>query len=57
MLHKAHSLCDEEEGQKDEEVKLFIIDSYVFDKPDNNTQAENTTETLIFPMSEVLQIA
>ena len=45
MLHRAHSLCDEEEGQKDEEVKLLshafissgytpkevdrIIDSYV----------------------------
>ena len=23
MLHRAHSLCDEEEGQKDEEVKLL----------------------------------
>jgi len=22
MLHRAHSLCDEEEAQKDEEVKL-----------------------------------
>ena len=65
MLHRAHSLCDEEEGQKDEEVKLLshafissgynpkevdrIIDSYVFDKPDNNTQAENRTDTLCIP--------
>ena len=23
MLHRAHSLCDEEEGQKDDEVKLL----------------------------------
>jgi len=26
-----------------------IIDSYVFDKPDNNTQAENRTDTLCIP--------
>ena len=49
MLHRADSLCDEEEGQKDDEVKLLshafissgytpkevdrVIASYVFDKP------------------------
>ena len=64
MLHRAHSLCDEEEGQKDEEVSLLshafissgyspkevdrIIDSYVFDRPDNNTQ-ENRIDTLCIP--------
>ena len=53
ILRRAHSLCDEEEGQKDEEVKLLshalmlsgytpkevdkIIDSYEFDTPENNT--------------------
>ena len=65
MLHRAHSLCDEEEGHKDDEIKLLshafissdydlkdvdrIIGSYVFDKPNNDTDAEQRTDTLCIP--------
>ena len=65
MLHRAHGLCDEEEGQKDAEIELLshafissgytpkevdrVIGSYVCEKPDNNTQAENRTDTLCIP--------
>ena len=66
MLHQAHSLCDEEEGHKADEIKLLshafissgyepkdvdrIIGSYVFDKPDNDTEAEHRTDTLCIHM-------
>jgi len=65
MLHRAYSLCDEEEGQKDTEVKLLshafissgyttkevdrVIGSYVFDKPKEEREAENRTDTLCIP--------
>jgi len=65
MLHRAYSLCDEEEGQKDAEVKLLshafissgytpkevdrVIGSYVFDKPKEEREAENRTDTLCIP--------
>ena len=65
MLHRAHSLCDEEEGHKDDEIKLLshafissdykpkdvdrIIGSYVFDNPNNDTDAEQRTDTLCIP--------
>ena len=56
MLHRAHGLCDEAKGKKDEEI-YRIIDSYVYDRPDNNTQAENRTDTLCIPSVGVLQSA
>ena len=62
MLHRAHNLCDEEQGHRTDEVKLLshaficsgyapkevdrVIDSYVFDKPDDNREAEHRTDTL-----------
>ena len=65
MLHRAYNLCDEEEGHKADEIKLlshaFIssgyepkdvdraIDSYVVEKPDNDTEAEHRTDTLCIP--------
>ena len=60
-----NSLCDEEEGHKADEIKLLshefissgyepkdvdrIIGSYVFVKPDNDTEAEHRTDTLCIP--------
>ena len=65
MLHRAHNLCDEEQGHRADEVKLLshaficsgyapkevdrVIDSYVFDKPDDNREAEHRTDTLCVP--------
>ena len=65
MLHRAYNLCDEEEGQKDAEVKLLshafissgytpkevdrVIASYVFDKPKDDRKAEHRTDTLSIP--------
>ena len=65
MLHRAHSLCDEEEGQRDDEVKLLghafissgytpgevdrVIGSYVFDKQKIDREAEHRTDTMCIP--------
>jgi len=65
MLHRAYSLCDEEEGQREKEIGLLsnafisngyhpkdvdiIIKTYEFKKPKENKEAENRTDTLCIP--------
>ena len=65
MLHRAYSLCDEEEGQREKEIELLsnafisngyhpkdvdrIINTYEFKKPKENKEAENRTDTLCIP--------
>ena len=61
MLHRAYSLCDEEEGQRDNEINLLshafissgyspkdvdrVVTSYDFSTADKNREAENRTDT------------
>ena len=69
ILHRAHNLCDEEVGHKADEITLLshafissgyepkdvdrVIGSYVFDKPDNDTEAEHRTDTQCIPYVSV----